>query len=645
MRSIILVIDAGSSSIRCIAHEYRGVVKSGNTRASPPLDIDEHMRTIVSSSSSSASAFSCSSTSSTSNPQLVDALKGIGHSIPLCAIHPSTGHIRVHEVLDAIDTCIDETLRALRREENWMHRVVAVGFSTFVMNLVAVDIQGDPVGEVATCSYACNRRDVKEECERLRTELGLEKLKTLHQRTGAPLHVSYALPQLRAFYANPANRPLAEQIDQWRTLSTICLHRWSGKPSIHIPISYSEASWTGLLDFRTCSWDDEAVDLVQTCPGITRYEGSFEEGDEVYKDTDIEILPPLADFDAPLPFLREGVPKFNHDGSVNVYWERWPEFRSHLLCQFLGIGDGAAANFGTKCGGGRSASSGGGRQQQRIAVTIGTSAAARVCLPLSITSSSVSDTVSVPPGLFCYRAHRDTILLGGALTDGGSVVEWARSLLNLQSPELFDACLTQVTDMYVERCSGSSLRDDNVTMIPFLSGERSPGYRDNIRGCISGLTRGTTSNTVIHACLESVVLRLGRVLHLIIEACASRRLLRDVAEVGKSSDGDVESILVTSGTALERNALWRQMLADCTSVDVIVDSDSAEEATSRGVAILLAASLQQTGQGSSREAMFADNDEQLLVIAKETKCNATAEEYWKAAAISQESLIEAIANI
>jgi hypothetical protein len=57
-----------------------------------------------------------------------------------------------------------------------------------------------------------------------------------------------------------------------------------------------------LLDFRTCSWDDEAVDLVQTCPGITRYEELFEEGDEVYKDDDIELLPPLADFDVRLPF-------------------------------------------------------------------------------------------------------------------------------------------------------------------------------------------------------------------------------------------------------------------------------------------------------------------------------------------------------
>jgi hypothetical protein len=132
------------------------------------------------------------------------------------------------------------------------------------------------------------------------------------------------------------------------------------------------------------------------------------------------------------------------------------------------------------------------------------------------------------------------------------------------------------------------------------------------------------------------------VLHLIIEACASQRQLRDVASVDKSSDGDVKSILVASGTALEQNTLWRRMLTDCSSVGVIVDSDSAEEATSRGVAILLAASLQQTGQGSSREATYGN--EQLLVIADETKCNAMAEEYWKAAALSQETIIEAIAN-
>ena len=459
-------------------------------------------------------------------------------------------------------------------------------------------------------------------------ELGQEKLDAMYQRTGAPLHASYALPQLRAFYAKEENRHLAERIERWQTLSTICLHRWSGKPCVQMPISYSEASWTGMLDFRTCSWDHEALLLVETCPGVTQYVEPLEEGDEAYLD-DIELLPPLMDFDAPLPFLREGIPRYNNDGGANAYWERWPEFRSHMLSMFLGIGDGAAANVGSKCGGGQQG------RQQRIAVTIGTSAAARVCLPLSKTLSS--DHISIPPGLFCYRVNRDTILLGGALTDGGSVVEWARSLLNLESPETFDACMARVTDMYNERC-GKRKRGCDVTMIPFLSGERSTGFRAGARACISGLTRDTTSNDVMYACLESVVLRLGRVLRLISEACASRR-----AEGAGEFCGDVKNVLVASGAALERNALWRQMLADCSNMDVIVDGDSAEEGTSRGVAMLLATSLHQMGLGAPHAA-FSGIDERPLVVADETKCNVEAKDQWTVAASSQESLIEAIAT-
>ena len=49
------------------------------------------------------------------------------------------------------------------------YQVVAIGFSTFVItNLVGVDIFGEPVGEPATLSYACNRENVVEECQNLR---------------------------------------------------------------------------------------------------------------------------------------------------------------------------------------------------------------------------------------------------------------------------------------------------------------------------------------------------------------------------------------------------------------------------------------------------------------------------------------------
>jgi len=63
------------------------------------------------------------------------------------------------------------------------------------------------------------------------------------------------------------------------------------------------------------------------------------------------------------------------------------------------------------------------------------------------------------------------------------------------------------------------------------------------------------------------------------------------------------------------------------------------------VAVLLALALQQTGQGSLQEGTYGDINKQLLVIANEKKCNSMAEEYWKAAALSQESSIgEVVAN-
>ncbi|KAL7452788.1 hypothetical protein ACHAWC_004523, partial [Mediolabrus comicus] len=188
----------------------------------------------------------------------------------------------------------------------------------------------------------------------------------------------------------------------------------------------------------------------------------------------LNVLPPLSDFDAE-DVLRNGMSQHCYNGTKNVYWDRWPELRQ---CQFfLGVGDGAAANIGSKCGT-RSPCN---NEKRRIAVTIGTSAAARLCLPHHIDISSNPSDIVVPFGLFCYRVDRSNILLGGALTDGGSVIEWARSLLNLQPPESFERCLEKVATIYGARGASSSSPSPSpstgVCMLPFLGGERSTGFR------------------------------------------------------------------------------------------------------------------------------------------------------------------------
>lgn len=319
------------------------------------------------------------------------------------------------------------------------------------------------------------------------------------------------------------------------------------------------------------------------------------------------------DYDAALPFLC--IPQWNiDDRCICPYWDRWPELRSHTVNLFLGVGDGAAANVGSKCG--RYSMSG--LASHRIAVTIGTSAAVRVCLPLKMHHDLPSSIMSVPPGLFCYRLDRSTILVGGALTDGGSVVEWARSLLSLQSKESFEACLVEVSKMYhtlLLSAGSSSSSPTGVTMVPFLSGERSTGWRDGAQGCLSGLTRETSSAHILYACLSGVILRLSSIV----------KMVNEFAGLMPS-----QGVIVASGNALEGNPLWQQMLADSTSMDVVIDADASSEGTSRGVAIMMAGSITSC------------KCEETLNVAHQTKARSCMGQHWNDALSTQESLIGAI---
>ncbi len=152
------------------------------------------------------------------------------------------------------------------------------------------------------------------------------------------MHTSHALPQLREFYGNEKNKSLAQRIEKWQTISGICLFRWSGRPNAQMPISHREASWTGLLDCRTGCWDDEAVDLLKTCPGIVQYQFEVEDEDEEEYLDEIDLLPPTAPYHAPLPFLRVGIPQHDDDGLVNSYWARWPKLQSFPIQLLFGTG-------------------------------------------------------------------------------------------------------------------------------------------------------------------------------------------------------------------------------------------------------------------------------------------------------------------
>lgn len=54
-----------------------------------------------------------------------------------------------------------------------------------------------------------------------------------------------------------------------------------------------------------------------------------------------------------------------------------------------------------------------------------------------------------------------------------------------------------------------------VSVLPFLSGERTPGWVEDATCAISGITKWTTPVEILHAALESVALRISLVFSLL----------------------------------------------------------------------------------------------------------------------------------
>ena len=220
-------------------------------------------------------------------------------------------------------------------------------------------------------------------------------------------------------------------------------------------------------------------------------------------------------------------------GLLGEWARRWPALRA--VPWFPAVGDGAASNVGSDC-----------TDSTVVALNVGTSAALRVC---------AEATAPPPRGLWRYRLDRRTSLIGGALSEGGNAYAWCRRVLRLADDETTEAALAAL-----------GADEHGLTVLPFLAGERAPGWRGERRAALTGLTLDASALTILRAMLEAVALRLARVYEL----------LRPLAAP--------EHVVVGSGGALVASAAWAQIIADALGRPLIVSRE--EEATSRGAALL-----------------------------------------------------------
>ncbi len=192
-------------------------------------------------------------------------------------------------------------------------------------------------------------------------------------------------------------------------------------------------------------------------------------------------------------------------------------------------GDGACSNVGAGC-----------VTRDRVAVMVGTSAAARVVYE--------APSAEPRPGLFLYRLDAHRFCEGGALSDGGNLHAWLTRTLRADD-----------LDAVADRPPGAH----GLVFLPFLGGERSLGWDWRRRGSIHGLSFATTPEDIAQAALEAIAYQLA-----------------DVVD----SIGGTDSVVATGGGLLA-NPGWQQVLADVLGRPVEVSG--APEGSARGAAVLV----------------------------------------------------------
>jgi gluconokinase len=333
------------------------------------------------------------------------------------------------------------------------------------------------------------------QAERLRAAAGGL---ALHRRTGTPVHPMAPLAKLVWFHEQEPE--LCEQVGHWVGIKDYVLLRLCDA----LVIDHSVASGTGLLDIHHLEWDAEALRLA----GIVD-----EQLPQLVATT--TVLPGLTPDAAAATGLPLGTPVV------------------------VGAGDGPLANLGL-----------GAVEPGVAACSIGTSGALRVMV----------EHPGVDPlgGVFCYALTEDRWVVGGAINNGGIVLEWAGEAL---APDLGHAPQEDLLALAAQVPAGSG----GLIMLPYLLSERAPHWSSLPRGAYIGLTHGHRREHLVRAALEGVCQQMALVLQSM-----------------RAAGNEVREVRASGGFA--RSPLWRQMLADALGLEVRFPA--GHEGSSFGAALL-----------------------------------------------------------
>jgi gluconokinase len=207
-----------------------------------------------------------------------------------------------------------------------------------------------------------------------------------------------------------------------------------------------------------------------------------------------------------------------------------------------GAGDGVLSSLGS-----------GAIEPGVVAAMVGTSGAVRACVP--------EPTVDPKARVFCYYLDKNRWILGGSLNNGGVALRWFRD-------NFYPGC--REYDEVLNEAATAPAGSSSLLFLPYLAGERSPGFNARARAVWFGLGLEHGRAHMARSVLEAVAYRLYSVLGPIEELTGPAREIR-----------------ATGGFA--RSPFWLQICADVFGREVTVPTQT--EGSALGAFVLGAVAL------------------------------------------------------
>ncbi|MCI2422019.1 gluconokinase [Saccharopolyspora sp. K220] len=332
----------------------------------------------------------------------------------------------------------------------------------------------DSAGEPATPAFNWADTRAAEVAKRLRSDW--DAAAALHRATGTPVHTQSVMVKLAWLTGSRAD--LTRDVVRWCALKDFVVAAFVDE----FVTEYSLSSGSGLQDMATLRWHEPALEVA----GIRA-----DQLPEIHAPTDAL---PLKSQVAKAVGLPEGLPVV------------------------LGGGDGPLANLGVGAVGPGVA-----------ALSLGTSGALRVTRD----RPGVDDRCRT----FSYAMADGLWVIGGAVSNGAVVAQWAS--------EAFGVDVADLLDEASEVPAGA----EGLMALPYLLGERAPWWEPGLTGAFVGLRRSHGRAEMTRAVVEGVAQQLA--------------LVRDAVA---DSGAEVRAVRATGGGF--RSRVWADAIAAALDIDL-----------------------------------------------------------------------------